>query len=822
MKDVWSESKSIVSQMTLEEKASLCSGKDFWNLKGIERLGLPSIMITDGPHGLRKQMGEADNLGINESAPATCFPPACTTACSFDEELAKEIGEALGEECRQEGISVLLGPGANIKRSPLCGRNFEYFSEDPYLTGQMSAAMITGMQSKGVGASIKHFAANNQEQYRMTSNSVVDERALREIYMRAFEIAVKKSQPWTVMCSYNRVNGTYASENQWLLGDVLRDEWGFEGAVVSDWGATNKRVKALAAGMEIEMPYSGRYHDRKIVEAVKTGKLEEAVLNRAVERIVALILKSKPDVLGQAAYSDAGKTRHLLAKKAASASTVLLKNEDAILPCKRASSMAVIGAFAKIPRYQGAGSSKINPTCLETAHDALFAMGVQFDYAEGYSLNATEVEEALIQEACETAKGKDVVVLFAGLPEVYESEGYDRGHLNLPDSHNKLIEAVCDVNDNVVVVMQLGAPVMLPWRNKVKGILLAYLGGQAGGGSLADIIVGNVNPSGKLAETWPLCLEDTPCYNYFPGDSNGVEYRESIFVGYRYYEKAQKAVAYPFGYGLSYTSFAYSSLGIDTKSLEKSGNIHVSCTVTNTGARAGAEVVQCYVGMAHSRIPRAQKELRGFKKVFLQPGESKKVSVAIDERFASYYNVKTASWCVEEGEYTISLGSSSQDIRLSGSVQMCGDQNEALLDYLEKETPSYFDLPKGEFIIKDREFESVYGKPLPAFYIGKKRFTANSTLMDIRETWLGRFINKLFDKHAPKFMGKTRDDLKNMMELSFQELPLRTFCLCSNGAFTMPQLDGLVHMLNGRFFKGLYGLLIGINKETFTFIKKYL
>ncbi|MCC8023536.1 MAG: glycoside hydrolase family 3 C-terminal domain-containing protein, partial [Clostridiales bacterium] len=608
-------SKDLVSRMTLEEKASLCSGKDFWHLKGVERLGLSSVMVTDGPHGLRKQAGESDHLGINDSVKATCFPTASATACSFDPELMREIGAALGEECRQEDVAVILGPGANIKRSPLCGRNFEYISEDPYVTGEMAAALISGIQSQGIGTSMKHYAANSQETRRMSTDSVVDERALREIYLTGFETAVKKAQPWTLMCAYNKLDGTYLSNNKRLLTDILREEWGFEGLVMTDWGAMDDRVKGVEAGLDLEMPASGGFTDTQIVEAVRAGKLSEAALDRAVERITALILRCQEG--RQAGYRYDRDAHHALARRAAAQSTVLLKNEGGLLPLAGNARIAVIGQFAKTPRYQGAGSSKIEPTRLDNAWDALAQTALEAEYAPGYNLGKERQDAAALRAgACKAARDKDVVVLFAGLPDAYESEGFDRDTLEMPQEHVDLIEAVAAENPNVVVVLQCGAPVEMDWADRVKGIVLSYLGGQAGGSGCVDVLTGKVNPGGKLAETFPYHLSDTPSFRYFPGYSKSVEYRESLYVGYRYYDAADKAVRYPFGYGLSYTTFEYSNLKLGAAEYEPGGGtLAVSFTVTNTGTVPGAEVAQIYVRLEKSRIFRAKRELKGFQVV---------------------------------------------------------------------------------------------------------------------------------------------------------------------------------------------------------------
>ncbi|MDR3174844.1 MAG: glycoside hydrolase family 3 C-terminal domain-containing protein, partial [Treponema sp.] len=740
----------IVEQLTLEEKASLCSGKDFWTLKAVERLGLGSIMVTDGPHGLRKQAGNSDHLGINQSVPAACFPPACASSCSFDRELLRELGAAMGEECLQEQVAVILGPGVNIKRSPLCGRNFEYFSEDPYLGGELAAALIGGVQSKGVGTSLKHYAANNQETRRMTSNSVVDERAFREIYLAGFEKAVKKSQPWTVMCSYNLINGIYASDNKRLLSDILRDEWGFKGLVMTDWGAVDDRVQGILAGLDLEMPGSGGINDAKIVEAVKSGLLDEKLLDKAVLRIVELILKSRENAKPGYAYDAAA--HHQLARRAAAESAVLLKNEGKILPFGGGKSLAVIGAFAEKPRYQGAGSSKITPFKLESPLDELRAAGLPVEYAPGYTLGpaGSKPDAKLIAEAAALAGKKDMAVVFAGLPDEYESEGFDRSSLDMPQSHNELIEAVAGANPNTVVVLLLGAPVILPWASKVKGILLLYLGGQAVGGAAADLLSGVRNPGGRLAETWPLRLEDNPSCHYFPGGSKTVEYRESVFVGYRYYNTVDKPVAFPFGYGLSYTGFEYSDLKLSRGEFKAGDELELSVTVKNTGNRSGAEVVQIYVAPQSSKIFRPRAELKGFEKIRLEAGESKTLSISLDTRSFAYYHPLDQVWALEGGSYSILVGANSRDIRLRQSVTVAGDGREASLAALKDKAPEYFALASGKdtgidnkdgLVISGASFEAVYGRPLPpAERLPGEPFTLNSTIGDIKDTPAGQAL----------------------------------------------------------------------------------
>ncbi|WP_336776129.1 beta-glucosidase [Paenibacillus sp. MMO-58] len=663
--------QALIAEMTLEEKAGMCSGLDFWRLKGVERLGIPSIMVTDGPHGLRKQQGGTDHLGIFESVPATCFPSAAGMASSWDRKLIASVGVALGEECQAEDVAVLLGPGANIKRSPLCGRNFEYFSEDPYLSSEIAASHINGVQSQGVGTSLKHFAVNNQEHRRMGVDAVVDERTLREIYLASFEGAVRKAQPWTVMSAYNKVNGTYASENPYLLTDILKDEWGHEGLVVTDWGANNNRVDGLAAGQELEMPSSGGVNDRKIVAAVQNGQLSEEVLDRAVERILNLIFKSVDNRKPEADYDRA--EHHALARKVAGETMVLLKNEQNLLPLQQNHKLAVIGAFAQKPRYQGGGSSHIKPTRIDVPFEEVQKLAgdaASVAYAQGYHADSDDIDESLLEQAVAAAKAADAAIIFAGLPDRYESEGYDRKHLRMPANQNQLIEAIAAVQSNVVVVLLGGSPVEMPWIGQAGSVLEAYLGGQAVGGAIADVLFGIVNPSGKLAETFPVKLSDNPSFLFFPGEGNRVEYREGIFVGYRYYDTKQVKPLFPFGHGLSYTSFAYSNLLLSRKEMRDTDTLEVRVTVQNTGDRAGKEIVQLYVRDVDSTFMRPTKELKGFAKVDLQPGETTTVTLTLDKRSFAYYNVQIKDWHVESGQYEILIGRSSEDIALRDTLNV--------------------------------------------------------------------------------------------------------------------------------------------------------
>ena len=658
--------REIISKMTLEEKASMCSGADFWHTKAVERLGIPASMVSDGPHGLRKQDQEGDHLGVNDSIKAVCFPAGCGTAASFNRELLVQMGETLGAECQAEGVSVILGPAVNIKRSPLCGRNFEYYSEDPLLASEMAGALIHGVQSRQVGTSIKHFLANNQETRRMSSDSRVDERTLREIYLAAFEGAVRKEKPWTVMCSYNKINGTYAAQNHKYLTEVLRDEWGFEGYVMSDWGAVNNRVEDLKAGLDLEMPSSMGANDRLIVGAVQSGELEESVLDTAVERILNVVFHYEEN-RDRSAEFDRDKD-HEMARKVAQETIVLLKNEG-VLPLAEKDEVVFIGKYAKTPRYQVGGSSHINSHKVTSAWDVAKDMG-NVTYVQGFDDKEDKTDEKLLVEAVEAAKKAKAAVIFAGLPDAFESEGFDREHMAMPMCQNELIRQVAEVQPNTVVVLHNGSPVEMPWVGQVKGILEAYLGGQAVGGAVCDILFGKVNPSAKLPETFPLKLEDNPSYLSYIGEGDVVEYREGIFVGYRYYDKKKMDVLFPFGHGLSYTTFAYSNLRTDKEQMKDTDIMKVSVDVTNTGKMAGKEVVQLYVADRESTVIRPVKELRDFAKVELLPGETKTVTFTLDKRAFAYYSVRIHDWHVETGVFDIMIGKSSRDIVLTKEVSV--------------------------------------------------------------------------------------------------------------------------------------------------------
>ncbi|MDL9979232.1 glycoside hydrolase family 3 C-terminal domain-containing protein [Microbacterium sp. ASV49] len=661
------------SDLTLEEKASLTSGASFWYTKPIERVGVPAIMVTDGPHGLRKQRESGDHLGIGDSVPATCFPPAVGLGSSWDVELIHRVGEALGIETSIENVAVLLGPGINIKRSPLCGRNFEYLSEDPIVSGVLGAAIVNGIQSKGVGTSLKHFAANNQENDRMRASSDVDPRPLREIYLRGFQRVVEDAQPWTVMCSYNRINGVYASEDPWLLTQVLRDEWGFEGLVVSDWGAVNDRVVGLPAGLDLEMPSSNGVTDAQIVAAVREGSLGEEAVDVAADRVLDLVRKAQAGAGAVAGPLDVD-AHHALAREAAGRSIVLLKNEGGVLPLAKDAKIAVIGEFAQKPRYQGAGSSMINPTRLDNALDEIRAAATGVvAYAPGFS-NALQVSEeetaSLRAEAVAAASTAEVAVVFLGLPARLESEGYDREDIDIPAAQLALLDAVLAANPNTVVVLSNGGVVALPFADRVPAILEGWLLGQAGGGATADVLFGDVNPSGKLTETIPERLEDTPAFLDFPGEFLHVRYGEGLYVGYRWYDVRRMGVTFPFGHGLSYTTFAY---GDSNAAVDANGDVEVTVAVTNTGERAGREVVQVYTSLSGSAVQRAPRELKAFASVALEPGQTETVTLTVRRKDLAYWNVSADRWIVEGGEYTIEVAASSRDIRSNTTVAIVGD-----------------------------------------------------------------------------------------------------------------------------------------------------
>ncbi len=797
------KTEAIVARMTLEEKANLCSGADVWRLRAIDRLGLPSIMLTDGPHGVRKA-ATGTHSGLARNLPATCFPTASALASSWDVDLLREIGVALGAESRAADVDVLLGPGMNIKRHPLCGRNFEYFSEDPLLSGLLAAALIEGIQSRGVGACVKHFAANDQEHRRMVVDVITDERTLREIHLRGFEIAVKQSRPWTVMSAYNRLNGDYCSENDWLLNRVLRDEWGFQGLVMTDWGATNDRVRSIKAGGDLEMPASGGVNDRRIIAAVRRGDLSERVLDRSVARVVELVLKCQEQ---SAPASAAASDHHALAHRAAAEGAVLLKNDDNLLPLRSDARVAVIGAFAREPRYQGTGSSRVTPTQLECALDAMQDIIGQdaassLVYVPGYDPEQSEPDEALIDEARAAAAAADTAVVFAGLPSVYESEGFDRPHMRLPEQHDRLIEAVCEANPNTVVVLANGAPVEMPWIDSPKAILEAYLGGQASGPAVADLLFGRRTPCGKLAETFPLHQSDVPSDQWFPGVNRQVQYREGLHVGYRYFDSFHRPVLFPFGHGLSYTRFDYEDLRITQ---DEGQPCLVQLTLANTGDVDGAEVVQVYVHAVDGSCPvRPEHELRGFRKVALKAGESRTLSIELDGNAFAFYDVDARDWKTVPGEYEIRVGASSRDIRLREHlvVKSPGRGSEPSDSYAE-DRPSFED---GLLRVDDAVFAAMLRGPVPPPE-GLRPFHLNSTLSELETTWLGRMVAKRFKARFAERMGGSDTATRKMIERMADDTPVRSLVLFSGGKFSFALAHAFVAILNGRHFKAIGWLI---------------
>jgi beta-glucosidase len=797
----------LLSQLALEEKVSLLSGLNYWYLKGVDRLGIPSIMITDGPHGLRKQEGDPTRGGLSDTIPATCFPTASALAATWNRDLLFKIGKALGEECRQEKVAVLLGPGANIKRSPLCGRNFEYFSEDPFLSGQMAKSLIQGVQSQGIGTSLKHYAANNQEYRRMTIDAIVDERALREIYLAGFEIAVKEAQPWTVMGAYNKINGIYACEHPDLLTNILKDEWGHQGLVMTDWGAMNEPVDALAAGLELEMPGTNSGNETLIIKAIEAGKLDEGVLDAGVERILSLIFKAKKTLEMDFSYDrDA---HHELARKVAGEGVVLLKNVGNLLPLDPGENLALIGDMAIHPRFQGAGSSLVNPTQLENIYEEVQKISTfqELSYAPGYPENGLKADRSLIDDAVRVAQEADVAVICVGLPDNFETEGLDRDHLELPESHDALIRAILEVQKNVVLILNNGSPVEMPWIDQIPAVLEGYLGGQAGAGALADILFGITNPSGKLAETFPIKLEDNPSYPYFPGGPKIVEYRESLYVGYRYYDTVNKDVLFPFGHGLSYAEFKYSDLEFNQTNLTDQEHLQVSLKVKNLGDVRAKEVVQVYVSPVSSDVFRPKQELKGFEKITLEPGEVKEVNFSFNDRAFAYYNTGTKDWQVESGEYQILVGSSSRDIRLEGSVYITSTQKDVMIPDRDR-LPAYQNFQVDGLISKE-DFEKLIGRKVPNNLISARDpYTIKTPLADMGSNPFGWILIKIVDRQLKKM---TRDDPDGptalMMRSMVKTMPLRTMLLMGGARISREILDGLLLIMNGYIYKGLILLI---------------
>lgn len=805
--------KAVLKKMTLEQKASMCSGSTFWLTEPIDELGIPSVWVADGPHGLRKEKVTGGTNIMQEAEPATCFPPSVTTASSWDVELVEEVGEAIGREAKALKVSTVLGPGVNIKRSPLCGRNFEYFSEDPFLAGRMGAAWVHGVQKTGVGTSLKHYAANNQEHIRMSVDSIIDERTLREIYLPAFEYIVKTEQPTTLMCSYNRLNGEYLSDNKLLLTDILRTEWGFKGIVISDWGAVNDRIAGVKAGLDLEMPGNKGLNDRNIVRAVKEQRLSEHELDKIVLRMIKFAFENKAKE--EANYKVDLEENHRLARKAAESGAVLLKNDAHALPLKKEQNVAVIGTLAKRIRYQGAGSSHINTTKLVSFTDALDAVNQPYEYAPGYKLKGDGYSQKLIKQAVKTAEGKDAVLVFIGLTDAYESEGYDRRHINLPDSHNILVEELLKVNKNVIVVLSCGSPVKISaWDDKVKAILNLYLGGQAGGEAAYNLIYGKTNPSGKLAETFPLRNHDNIVSRYFPMGPRTVEYREGIYVGYRYFDAAEKKVQYPFGYGLSYTDFEYSDLKLSAEKITEGDKFSLSFKIKNTGAVAGAEIAQVYVGDVESTLFRPKKELKGFRKVYLEAGEESEVTVELDARAFAYYNVAIKDWHVESGDFKISVGSSSRDIKLQAVLSVVSkNPNAPIPDYRES-APYYYNPSERDSKIKSipkEQFEAIYGRALIENKpFEKGEFTLNNSIGQVAITPWGKFVYRLLS-FGGKMVARGAENPEMITE-SIKDMPLRSFSGFTGGLISQNSVDGLVDMVN-RKKGGFRKFMKGFKKE---------
>ena len=808
--------REIIDEMTLEEKAAFLSGANEWQSRELKRLHIPAIACSDGPHGIRRQAGAGDHLGLNESLPATCFPTAATIANSWDEELGSEIGEALGEEAASQEVDVLLGPGLNMKRSPLCGRNFEYFSEDPYLAGKMAAAYIRGIQKKGIYACPKHFAVNSQELRRMAMNSVLDERTLREIYLTGFEIAVKEGKAKAIMSSYNEVNGTYANENRHLLQDILRKDWGFDGIVITDWGASNDHVKGVAAGSNLEMPVPGFDSAREILKAVKEKQLTMGELDLCVDELLDAVLdltsKREDRKKKKISQSFSETEHHKLAKKAAIKSAVLLKNEENILPLKKKTKVALIGDFAMEPRYQGAGSSVVNATFVETMDKIIMNYDLQVvGISRGYRRDGKE-DSSLEKVTLELAKNADVVLYCFGLDELSESEGLDRTHMRIPQNQVALLEALARVNENIVGILSAGSAIEMPWQRSCKAILHGYLYGQAGASAMMELLMGNENPSGRLSESYPVKYEDTPAYRYFPATERNSEYREALYIGYRYYDSSKVRVQYPFGFGLSYTEFTYSDLKIS-----KNG---VKVTVQNTGKYDGEEVVQLYVGLPDASVFRPEKELKGFRKVFIKAGERKEIEIPFDDKTFRYWNVKTDRWEIESGNYQIMIGASVSDIRLSGNLAVEGTTEQ--YPYDPEKMPHYYTGIVQN--IEEQEFEELLGYPVPSGkWTGELGLNDAFCQMYYAKSGLARFIYRRLTAMKQKSEAAGKPDLNILF---IYNMPFRALAKMTGGMVSMQMAEGMVTVVNGHFWKGMKRIIGGFfrnrkaNKEYMKLLSK--
>lgn len=780
--------RSLISKLTLEEKAALLQGATTWTTKSVDRLNIPSIFLSDGPVGLRKQAGAADHLGLNASVPATCFPTAATMANSWDIELAEQLGAALGREAAANDVQVVLGPGLNIKRSPLCGRNFEYFSEDPHLSGEMAAAYVRGIQSQGVAACPKHFAVNSQELRRMSMDSVLDERTLREIYLAGFEKAICEGGAKTLMTSYNMVNGSYANENVHLLSDILRGEWKFGGLVMTDWGGDNDHTEGVRAGSNLVMPAPGADCAIALVEDVRSGRISESVLDERLAESLSVVFELK--AAAKSAPSDFDKdAHHAIARKCAEGSVVLLDN-DGILPLDNNARVAIIGDFAKLPRYQGAGSSQVNATRLDNLYDLLSERLTVTGYAKGYDRKSPAPDAKLIAEATSVAKNADTVLLCVGLEEILESEGVDRSHMNLSESQTALINAVCGANTNVILVLFGGSPFVMPARELYRAAIHGYLGGQAGAAAMADAIVGAINPSGKLNESWPNVLEDNPSYPYFPSSQRTSEYREGMYVGYRYYESAGVPVRYPFGYGLSYTTFEYSDIELSENQL--------SFTLTNTGKLSGAEVSQIYLSCKSGRVYRPKKELRHFAKTYLEAGESRRITITLNPRDFSYYNVTESRWDIEDADYEILVGASVSDIRLSATIHLSGSNL----------TPTYPACYTNADIknVSDADFERLLGRPIPnGSWSGL--LTENDAICQLyyAKSGLARLVYKVLTSLKNKSEAKGKPDLNILF---IYNMPFRAIAKMSGGMVSRKMVEDILLIVNGHFCRGIGRVIV--------------
>ena len=780
--------KSIISNLTIEQKAALLQGWTTWTSLDLNEKGIPPMFMSDGPVGLRKQAGAGDHLGLNASVPATCFPTAAGMANTWNVELGEALGRALGKEAAANDVHVVLGPGLNIKRSPLCGRNFEYFSEDPYLAGKMAASYVKGIQSNGVAACPKHYAVNSQELRRMSMDSVVDERTMREIYLTGFEIAVKEGHAQSIMSSYNMVNGTYANENQHLLSDILRGEWGFDGYVVTDWGADNDHTEGVKAGCNLVMPAPGPDCAIGLLEDFKAGKIDEATIDQRVSELLKVVFETH-EAVAKAEKSFDVEAHHAVARRCAEESIVLLDN-DGVLPLTKGDSVAIIGDFAKTPRYQGAGSSQVNPTKLDNLYDNLADKLNITGYAQGFDRKNPHPVDSLIAEAVEVAKKAEKVLLCVGLDEILESEGMDRLHMELSGSQQKLINEVCAANKNVILVLSGGAPFVMPERSLYRAAIHGYLGGQAGAGAMADALIGNVNPSGKLNETWPHKLEDNPSYNYFPSKERTAEYREGMFVGYRYYDTVNMSVRYPFGYGLSYTSFEYFDLAVN-------GN-EVSFTLTNTGKVAGAEAAQVYVSCKNSKISRPAKELRGFAKVYLEAGESKKVTVTLDDKAFRYFNVKNNAWEVEDADYEIVVAASVSDVKLSETVHVSGKAAEAVCPECYR---------TGNIAqVSDADFELLLGHPIPdGHWNGELKENDAICQLYYAKSGVARLLYKVLTNMKEKAEAKGTPDLNILF---IYNMPFRAIGKMAGGMVSRKMVDDILFIVNGHFWRGLGRVIV--------------